>query len=213
MTERHSDLIGAIYDCVLDPDGWPEAMRRICLEINCALSAILLLDLAPHIRRAVMIGDLLDLKSFELHALARSLDHIAAGVIILADNQRILHANASAQAMFASNSPLRARGGYLSATNGPADGELATAIAAARSNEAEIGASGIGVSLSGPGQNPVIAHVLPLAGGVLRSRLMQQATAAIFITSGTKPLALDLAALGSSFDLTSAEIRLLQAAG
>lgn len=322
--EQLSDLIGTIYDCVLDPHGWPDAMRRICGEIDCELGALMLLDvarpslrflsewnidpiwqaryanhvqdiahlnksdpeaftrpidepvvlsrhvpeniwrntavykewakpqglcdsihvvvlrkhssigvfagnrhetvgpatdrevdilrfLAPHIRRAVTIGDLLDLKSLERQALASSLDHLAAGVIIVADNQRILHANAAAETMFAGNGPLRARDGHLAATDARADGELAKAIAIARSNEAEIGAAGIGVSVSEPGGDPVIAHVLPLAGGVLRTRLMQQATAAIFVTSGTQPPELDLTAIAASFALTGAELRLLQA--
>ena len=324
MMERLSDLIGSIYDCVLDPGGWPEAMRQICGEIDCTLGALLLVDverpmvqflsewntdptwqaryvdyvedtaqlfkndpetfsrpidepvvlsrhvpaeiwrntslyqhwakpqglcdsihlvvlrkqsrigmlaanrhesvgpatdrevdilrfLAPHVRRAVTISDLLDLKSLERQALADSLDHVAAAVVVVADNQRILHANAAAEALFAGNGPVVERDGRLLATDARANAELANAIGMARLNEAEIGAAGIGVSLSGPGDLPVIAHVLPLAGGVLRTRLIQQATAAVFITSGAMPLALDLGAIASAFDLTGAELRLLQA--
>ena len=43
--ERLSQLIGAIYDCVVEPDGWPETMRQICSEIDGHTASILLCDL------------------------------------------------------------------------------------------------------------------------------------------------------------------------
>jgi len=49
--------------------------------------------LAPHIRRAVTIGDLLDLRKVEAQALGSTLEHLAAGVIVVGDGNRILHAN------------------------------------------------------------------------------------------------------------------------
>lgn len=50
--ERLSDLIGAIYDCAIDPDLWPGTMREICAEIECHESAIALVDL-EHSRHQV----------------------------------------------------------------------------------------------------------------------------------------------------------------
>ena len=40
--------------------------------------------LAPHIRRAVTISDLMDLKRLEAHAVAVTLDNLSAGVVVVA---------------------------------------------------------------------------------------------------------------------------------
>ena len=60
--------------------------------------------LAPHIRRAVTISDILDMKKLEAHALAATLDNYAAGVVVVADQGRILHANNAARSMFSADS-------------------------------------------------------------------------------------------------------------
>src|SRR5262249_37318952 len=57
---------------------------------------------------------------------------------------------------------------------------------------------------------PSVAHVLPLAHGDLRTRLVPQATAAVFITPADAPAPTDLQALGRSFGLTPAETRILE---
>src|ERR1051326_7642002 len=104
--------------------------------------------LAPHIRRAVTIGDLMDLKKFEVQALGSTLDHLAAGVVVVGDGNRILHANDTARRMFASGTPVRSLQGRLAARGARAEAELTKAIDLARRNESGIGAAGIGVPLA-----------------------------------------------------------------
>ena len=321
--ERLSDLIGLLYDCIIEPDRWADTMREICNELGCFLSAIYLADLAtsrvsflrqwnaraeglallekyagdvasiykaaqavrpqqidepfvlardvprdvwtqtryytewarprgicdsiqtmvlreprrigvfaanrheavgpasdrevailrllaPHIRRAVTIGDVLDLKKVEAQALGSTLDNLAAGVIVVAEENRILHANHAAREMFAKGSPVRSVSGRLAARGAAAGAELAKAIDLARRNEAGIGATGIGVPLSDEAGEPAVAHVLPLARGDLRTRLVPQATAAVFVTqAGGAPLA-DIVAVAASIGLTPAEARVLE---
>ena len=321
--ERLSDLIGLVYDCTIEPDRWADAMREICNELGCFLSAIYLADLessrvsflrqwnaqaerlallekyaedvasiykaaqgvrsqridepfvlardvpremwtrtryytewarprgicdsiqtmvlceprrigvfaanrheavgpvsdrevailrllAPHIRRAVTIGDVLDLKKVEAQALGSTLDNLAAGVIVVAEENRILHANHAARRMFAKGSPVRSQSGRLAARGAAAGAELAKAIDLARRDEAGIGGTGIGVPLSDEAGEPAVAHVLPLARGDLRTRLLPQATAAVFVTqAGAGPLA-DIVAVAASIGLTPAEARVLE---
>src|ERR1700733_8530201 len=76
--------------------------------------------LAPHIRRAVIIGDLLKLKTLESEALSATLDKLSLGVIVVAADRRILHANEPAKRMLAVGSQVRSAQGRLHAT-GPAD--------------------------------------------------------------------------------------------
>ena len=321
--ERLSDLIGLVYDCTIEPDRWPEAMREICSDLGCFLSAIYRVEtessqvsflrqwnarpeklallekyaedivsvykaaqavrppqidepfvlardvpremwaqtryytewarprgvcdsiqtmvlreprriavfaanrhetvgpisdreiailrlLAPHIRRAVTIGDILDLKKVEAQALGSTLDNLAAGVIVVAEENRILHANHVARQMFTKGTPVRSVSGRLAARGAEAGAELAKAINLARRNETGIGATGIGVALSDEAGEPAVAHVLPLARGDLRTRLLPQATAAVFVTQAGGAPPSDIAAIAASFGLTHAEARVLE---
>jgi DNA-binding CsgD family transcriptional regulator len=165
--------------------------------------------LAPHIRRAVTIGDLLDLKKIEIQALGSTLDKLTAGVVVVAADNRILHANDVARRMFTAGGPVREAGGRLAA-GGKAGAELTRAIDLARRNEAGIGAIGIGVQFGDEADEPTVAHVLPLASGDLRTRLIPQATAAVFITRAGRAAPAKIGAIAAAFRLTPAETRVLE---
>jgi DNA-binding CsgD family transcriptional regulator/PAS domain-containing protein len=165
-------------------------------------------SLVPHIQRAVKIIDMLDVKKIEAQTLSATLDNLTTGVVVVADRGRILHANAVARRMLSAHSPIAAVNGVLSVRDAKANRELANAVSLARTNEATIGAAGIGVPL--PSKEPAVAHVLPLAHGDLRTRLMPQATAAVFITQADSPAPRDLGAVAGSFGLTPAETRMLE---
>ncbi|CAH2602780.1 Helix-turn-helix transcriptional regulator [Rhodovastum atsumiense] len=318
-----SDLIGGIYDCALDPDTWPEAMRRICEALDCimgrlmvvdlrrgalrfgrawneppgvaeiiastyrgdvvaavgaamgdathdpdepyvlsrkpggvnflsgpvardwatpslgwcdALNAIVLRDagrvgvfavvrhidtgvatrreiammrrLIPHLRRAVAIGDLLEMRRLENAALAGSLDGLAVGIGILDRESNILHANLAARRMMEQDGPIHERGGKLCGGRLDETAALRSAVAAS-DDEAGIGRAGLGVPLGGPADLPALAHVLPLRGSEHRRRLLPRAAAAIFVTPPARDHAEGLAAVASRFRLTPAEARLL----
>jgi hypothetical protein len=59
--------------------------------------------------------------------------------------------------------------------------------------------AGIGVALGASGGEPSIAHVLPLTGGDLRTRLVPQATAAVFITRAEAKPAANLQPVADNF--------------
>ena len=165
--------------------------------------------LAPHIRRSVTISDLIDMRSLEKQALSAALDTVAAGIVVVAEEGRILHANEAARRMFEMGSPVTSSRGFLAALHPQITNELMRAIAIAQSNEAGFGATGIGVPLIGGDLTPAVAHVLPLAHGDLRTRLMPQATAAVFIAPSGTSLPPDLDAVAHIFGLTAAETQQL----
>ena len=164
--------------------------------------------LVPHIQRAVKIVDILDVRKIEAQTLSATLDSFTAGIVVVGDSGRILHANTTARRMLAAREPIANVNGNLSIRDAKADHELANAIALARADEAKIGTSGIGLAL--PSAEPTVAHVLPLAYGDLRTRLMPQATAAVFITRADSGPPADIGALAGSFGLTPAETRMLK---
>jgi DNA-binding CsgD family transcriptional regulator len=216
----------SIYADLTHSDGIAEAMQTVVLRQSGRLAVFganrhynmgtltnhertIMRLLVPHIQRAVLITDILDMKKLEAHALAATLDSFAAGVVIVADKGRILHANNAARSMFSAAGPVSGAGGVLKARDDGANCELANAIVLARAKEATIGTAGIGVSLKSSSEEPSIAHVLPLAHGDLRTRLMPLATAAVVVTQLGGPPA-EIGAIAKSFDLTPAEARTLE---
>ena len=71
-------------------------------------------------------------KSYLFEALGSTLDSIVMGVIIVADQGRILHTNQAAQRMLDARSPIVSLGGCLGALQAELTKELRRAIAAAQ---------------------------------------------------------------------------------
>lgn len=196
-----------------------EARRIAVLTVNRHQEGSTLMDedaatirlLVPHVRRAVKIIDILDVKKIESDTLAATLDTFLAGVVVVGEGGRILHANDAAKRMLSAHKPITAIDGIVAASNATANQELSAAIGLARTDESEIGNSGLGVPLLS--DEPAVAHVLPLARGDVRTRLISHATAAVFITRVESNASTDVAALARNFDLTAAETRLLEQLG
>ncbi|WP_291850469.1 LuxR C-terminal-related transcriptional regulator [Bradyrhizobium sp.] len=165
--------------------------------------------LVPHIRRAVAIGDLLDIKSIVATAFETTLDTLAVAVVLVDADARIRHANAAAQAMLGAGAPIMSQDGLLRASSTQATSALVTAINRAARNESRIGLAGIGVPVSGRDGRPAIAHVLPLKSGKLRPDLAPGAVAAVFVTPARVDALLPVEALVALYELTPTEARVL----
>ena len=164
--------------------------------------------LLPHIRRAVLISDLLDVRAIERTHFATALDALRCAVVLTDVNCRIVHANKSAEKMLRQAAVIRTQQGVLKAVRALASAELSQAIRLAANTDIEIGKSGLAVRLSEDGQFPVLAHVLPLTTGELCNRFEAGAVAAVFIRN--REDARDNAELlATSYGLTPAETRVL----
>ena len=175
-------------------------------ERDIRLAALLL----PHLRRAVMISDLLDLCTIERARMAEALDALRCGVVLIDMQGTIVHSNGAAERLLAADDGLiRARGGKFSAKVPSAARELSGAVKLATQNEPNIGNTGIAIRLTEVGEAPVFAHVLPLSGSNLRTQLLPSAIAAVFI--GVPPSSEEAAAAtAAAFKLTPAETRVLE---
>ncbi len=168
--------------------------------------------LAPHVRRAALIGRLIDLKSAEAAAVADALDTVNAGVFLVDTAKSVVHANTAGQAMVQSGHLLRAPGGTLTAGDGVADTILAGAIAAAQAGDRAVGTDAIAVSLGKQDGVPFVAHVLPLTSGARRQAGQRHsAVAAVFVrkTSMEGPLLPEV--IAHTYRLTPTELRVLLA--
>lgn len=125
--------------------------------------------LTPHVRRAVMIADLLDTRTLERDMLTAALDLMNAGVVLTDDGGRITFANDVALKWIDDGFALRRRGDQISASNPLSANDLSQAISdAASGTTIDIPRSGIVVSLKGQVERDLAAWVLPLDGGLRR---------------------------------------------
>ncbi|MDX8494844.1 LuxR C-terminal-related transcriptional regulator [Mesorhizobium sp. VK22B] len=164
--------------------------------------------LSPHLRRASLIGDLLDQTRITANLYRETLDHLAVPVVLASADGAILHANGAADRMFSGQGPILSRNGLLQPQNPAVARALAEAIAGAASADASLGSRGIGLPVSAPGQPPAVAYVLPLTEGTARAAF-RPACAAVFVSTTTSSSPLPEAVLTTLFDLTPAEARVL----
>jgi DNA-binding CsgD family transcriptional regulator/PAS domain-containing protein len=164
--------------------------------------------LLPHLRRAVTISNVVDIRTIEGARMAEALDALRCAVLLTNENGTILHANRGAEHMLDKGGPIQSVQGILQATAPSAASELRSALGLAARKEASIGKTGLAIRLTEPDLPPILAHVLPLTGSAFRTRLQPAAVAAVFI--GAPPDAQDGAdTVALAFGLTPAETRVL----
>lgn len=205
----YCDMIGAIVLRRESRAGIVGVARHRDVGVVTDREVRLMRLVAPHLRRAVAIGDLLDMARLEARSLAEAMDGLAVGIGLVAEDGTVLRANQAAREMLAeAEGPVRTVGGRLVARRAGAAAELASAISVAARSEASLGGAGIGVVLrdAGAAGPPAVAHVLPLGGGTLRRGLGQGAAAAVFLSPSPRPGGLDAAL--ASLGLTAGEARL-----
>jgi DNA-binding CsgD family transcriptional regulator len=167
---------------------------------------------APHVRRAVLIGRAIDLKTTEASAFADTLDAISAGMFLVDAGGRIVHANASGQALLDERSVLRAGGGKLAAIEAGADKELNQTLALAGAGDAAVGAKGIAVPLKARDGGHYVAHALPLTSGERRrASAGHAATAALFVHKAELAFSSPPETIARLYRLTPTELRVLLA--
>ena len=165
--------------------------------------------LLPHLRRSVTISALLDARAVEKARLAETLDAFKCGVVLTNRSSAILHANRSAERMMRHGGPIRGIRGVLQAKMPAASRELRSAITLAVEDETTLGKTGLAIRVSPDDEPAQYAHVLPLAGGDLRTRLKPEAAAAVFVSAAADEVE-GAEAMAAAFSLTSAETRLIE---
>ena len=126
--------------------------------------------IAPHARRALLIGKSMDLKQSEAATFADTLNGLSAGIFLVDASGRIVHANAAGQDMLYASD--------LSALNRRPTRRLAIrrsirpckeVFAAAAKGDTGIGAKAIALPLIAHDGERYVAHVLPLTSGARRA--------------------------------------------
>ena len=164
--------------------------------------------LSPHLRRASLIGDLLDQARVAASFYREALDGLAVPVILTGASGAVFHANGAADEMLSANGPIHTKNGVLQAQNPMVTDALLGAIASAATADASLGSRGIGLPVSAAGRPPAVAYVLPLTAGTARAAF-RPACAAVFVSTTISASPLPEAVLTTLFDLTPKEARVL----
>jgi DNA-binding CsgD family transcriptional regulator len=168
--------------------------------------------IAPHIRRAVLIGSMFEFKAAEIATFIDAFDGLSTGMYLVAAEGRLIHANAAGSAILAESDILSSIGGRLVASDTRVQRTLRDVFAAAGQGDAAVGIKGIAVPLIGKDGERYVAHALPLTSGARRrAGINRLAVAALFVRRAALMASSASQVIGETFKLTPTELRVLLA--
>ena len=151
VLERSATSIGVFAAFRHERDGLADDNARRHLRL-----------IAPHLRRAVLIGKVIDLKTGEAATFANMLDTFNAGIFLVDAAGRIVHENPAGRSILAAGDILRSAAGRLVARDPQVNEILHDAFKSAERGDAAIGAQGIAVPLIALDGERHVAHLLNL---------------------------------------------------
>src|SRR5690606_15722095 len=136
--------------------------------------------LAPHLRRAATISNLIGTARREAASFRAAFDAIGAGALLVDADLAIRHANRAAEAMLRDADPIRAVAGRLQLVHTRGPGRLEDAVrAAATLPEIELGRRGMSIPTRRRDGALVSVHVMPLERRTVETGAEPGAAAAI----------------------------------
>jgi DNA-binding CsgD family transcriptional regulator len=168
--------------------------------------------LVPHVRRAVLIGKVIENKRSEAANFADALDGLAAAMFLVDATGRLVHANTAGMAMLKKGDAMTARSGRIASVDREASTAITAVIAAAGEGDAAVGVRGISIAIEGLDGEHYAAHVLPLTSGTRRrTGNHYAAVAAIFVQRAAIDTPSPPEVIAKTFRLTPTELRVLVA--
>jgi DNA-binding CsgD family transcriptional regulator len=164
---------------------------------------------APHLRRAVLISDLLDSQRLVVEERANTIDQLRVGVLIADSRCRITYANAAAEAMFAAGDPIRSTGGILSTRTTATTVVLRHAVEQGCREETSLGGSGIGIPALREDGSAAVIHILPLERRT-GWRGDRTPSVAVFVATSEHLSSISGGAIAALFNLTTTEAQVLE---
>lgn len=166
--------------------------------------------LFPHVRRAVAIGNVIEMNRVRAESLGDAVDAISAAVFLVGGAGEVVHANSLARQLIDEGGLVHARHDRLETADVSGRSELAHAIAGAGGGDRAIGGRGTAIPLTDRAGGHYVAHVLPLTSGQRRrAGLSTGAVAAVFIHRAEVRTVFPMEAMARQFSLSKAELRVL----
>jgi DNA-binding CsgD family transcriptional regulator/PAS domain-containing protein len=171
-----------------------------------------LVELVPHLQRAVAIGRLFDQHRMVEQELTTALDHVEAAVFLVDSAGAITFANVPAKKLLEQAVLVREQKGALRAVAADTDRMLRDTFAAAANGDASLGVRGVEVRLATSRDDAWFAHILPLTSGRRQEAgQANHAVAAVFIRRLAPNAPLPLEVIATRYNLLPSEVRVLDA--
>jgi DNA-binding CsgD family transcriptional regulator len=166
--------------------------------------------LAPHFRRAVIIGGMFEQKAATATTFSDVIDGVSAGVVLVDDAATIVHANASADTMLKAGNPISDKNGRLATSSSITSDVLAEAISQAAESDTSLERRSINIPARHGDGTPTAIQVMPLQRRASASALEPRAAAAVFVAKSADPPRLPGDALSLLYKLTPAEVKVFE---
>lgn len=209
--QRLRDSIAAPFLSRDGMNGLISAPSFIKRELYSDRDVVLVETLTPHIRRAILINDIVDKGNLALSLYRKVLDTLSVAVCVVGAGSKLVYANTRADELLKSGDLLRLVDAKLTTTRPDITGaKLENALARAIKGDAALGIAGIGVPLASLTGERAAAYVLPIAGNDLRGQI-GPGLATVFIArrGEQQPMAIEI--LRTVFDLTPVEAKIAYA--
>jgi DNA-binding CsgD family transcriptional regulator/PAS domain-containing protein len=168
--------------------------------------------IVPHIRRAVLIGRLIDLKTAEHAKFSDTIDGMNAAICLVNADGRIVHANAAFHTLAAAGDAVSSTNGRLATHDNAINRSLRDIFTGASGGDKGVGVQGIAMPLISGDGTRYLLHVLPLTSGVRRlAGKSSAAVAALFIRKAELEPLPPPEVIAGTFKLTPTELRVLLA--
>ena len=166
--------------------------------------------IGPHLRRALMIGRLLETATNTARTFAAALDAISSGAILVDAHLRIIHANEAAEGMLRAGDPIRTAGARLELVDEIVPGQLQGAMAAMLESDAALGRRGMNIPARRRDGSTLTVNVMPLARRGERQGLPGAAVAAVFVSDAASRIVAPADTVTLIYGLTPAEARVFE---
>jgi DNA-binding CsgD family transcriptional regulator len=206
-----------LYDCVaITLAREPTLMSALAFGVheqhgpitNAQMEALRLL--APHLRRAVVIGRHFDHEATAASTFAAAIDALSAGVILLDEKMSAVYVNPLARDMLANQDFIYIRNGELTLSQTVPNELLRKGVSQAASKESDIDRRSIAIPIRRGDNSPTVVQVLPLNAGALRPHVAQSAVAAVFISRAADAPQIPADTLSILYNFTPAETRVVE---
>ncbi len=229
ITQTDAFRASAFYNEFARPQGWADVVRiglqrapgaagRLVLHRSPEAIRVepaqwqLLESLAPHLRRAAAVHELLSRARAGMNAIGAADEAAGFAVFLLTKDCHVLFANAKAEDLLHREIGLHYERGRLAATTCGATMRLQALVRQAAEPGSGKGVTGDTLELSQGGKSPpLLAHVIPLAANRTAAIFdIDRPAAAVFVVDPLAELGAQIRHFATRFGLTPGETRVLE---
>jgi len=166
--------------------------------------------LSPHICRALLISDAMELRTIEVARLEEAVDSLSTGIFLTEEQGRITFMNSSAERLLKHGSVLKSMNGRLTAARSDTRDALSRALAHSVAGRAPLMSGQHAIPLPSEEGAGLIANVLPLEWREGKNPLASlPGVAAVFVQDPSHPHLGPVEAFAALYGLTASEQRVL----